>query len=197
MISGFEGSIIGLKYVEPYINNRALAFLVLKPNTAWQGLILGKVFLLSEIAETKNDGYEMTIRSELQAIWQLLVKNYFALSPVQNVSNEKTRCKVIVTYVQQHYMEKVTLEQLSKVLSLSQGACCREFKKYMKCTIFEYLMNYRLNMSSKMLLTTDLSITDIAYKCGFNGASYFIEQFKKKTGETPYTYKRSREGELS
>ena len=53
-------------------------------------------------------------------------------------------------------------------------------------------MNYRINMSSKMLLTTDASITDIAYKCGFNGASYFIEQFKKKTGETPYTYKNSR-----
>lgn len=192
LISGFEGSIIGTKYVEPYINNAALAYLILKPDTAWQKAILDKTFLLAELYESKAAVYEMEVRIQLQTIWQILVKNYFALSPVQNVSSEKTRCKAIITYVQQHYMDKVTLEQLSKVLNLSQGACCREFKKYMKCTIFEYLMNYRLTMSSKMLLTTDTSITDVAYKCGFNGASYFIEQFKKKTGETPYTYKNSR-----
>jgi len=192
LISGFEGSIIGAKYVEPYINNAALTYLILKPTVIWQKQILEKVFSLAEIYENKKDGYEMDMRSQLQFIWQILVKNYFVLSPVQTVSSEKVRCKTIITYVQQHYMEKVTLEQVSKVLSLSQGACCREFKKYMKCTIFEYLMNYRLNMSSKMLLTTDASITDIAYKCGFNGASYFIEQFKKKTGETPYKYKNAR-----
>lgn len=192
LISGFEGSIVGAKYVEPYINNAALPYLILKPSTEWQQKILSKIYLLAELYENKIAGYELEVHIQLQIIWQFLVKNYFALSPVPNVSSEKIRCKAIVTYVQQHYMEKVTLEQLSKVLSLSQGACCREFKKYMKCTIFEYLMNYRINMSAKMLLTTDASITDIAYKCGFNGASYFIEQFKKKTGETPYTYKNAR-----
>ena len=192
LIAGFEGSIIGAKYVEPYINNAALPYVVLKPDVAWQQQILQELPDMAQWAEHKETGYEMELRSQLEALWQLLVKNYFTLSPVQNVSSEKNRCKTIITYIQEHYMEKVTLEQLAQVLNLSQGACCREFKKYMKCTIFEYLINYRLTMSAKMLLTSDASVTDIAYQCGFNGASYFIEQFKKKTGETPYLYRSTR-----
>ena len=80
MISGFEGSIIGAKYVEPYINNAALTYLILKPTVIWQKQILEKVFSLAEIYENKKDGYEMDMRSQLQFIWQILVKNYFVIN---------------------------------------------------------------------------------------------------------------------
>ena len=44
-ISGFEGSIVGAKYVEPYINNAALPYMILKPSTEWQQKILSKILV--------------------------------------------------------------------------------------------------------------------------------------------------------
>lgn len=62
----------------------------------------------------------------------------------------------------------------------------------MKCTIFEYIINYRLVVSGKLLLTTNDSISSIAYQCGFGSTSYFIEKFKKKTGVSPLVYRKEK-----
>lgn len=89
-------------------------------------------------------------------------------------------------------MEKIELNDLAKEVNLSKSTCCREFKKYMNCTIFEYIINYRLVASSNLLITTNNSISDIAYQCGFGSTSYFIEKFKMKTGVSPSIYRRQK-----
>lgn len=84
------------------------------------------------------------------------------------------------------------MDDISSQVNLSKGACCREFKKYMNCSIFEYITNYRLVESEKLLITTNESITDIAYKCDFASASYFIEKFKLQTGMSPFVYRKKK-----
>ena len=63
------------------------------------------------------------------------------------------------------------------------------FKKMTNRTPIDYLNVYRIEMASKKIINTDLSITDIAFSCGFNDLSYFIKTFKKITGITPRKYK--------
>lgn len=63
----------------------------------------------------------------------------------------------------------------------------------MNCSIFEYITNYRLVESEKLLITTNESITDIAYKCGFASASYFIEKFKLQTVMSPFIYRKKKQ----
>lgn len=52
-----------------------------------------------------------------------------------------------------------------------------------------YLSSYRVMVGMELLRTTDLDITDIAFRAGFNDSSYFIQAFKKKNGMTPKQYR--------
>lgn len=90
-------------------------------------------------------------------------------------------------------MEKINLKDISNQVNLSKSACCREFKKHMNCSIFEYITNYRLIVSENLLITTNESITNIAYQCGFGSASYYIEKFKLQTGVSPFVYRKKKQ----
>ena len=59
---------------------------------------------------------------------------------------------------------------------------------YLTNLIIEYLNFYRIEIACEQLLSTDLSVTDIAINCGFNDVSYFIKTFKKYKGITPKQY---------
>ena len=192
LVAGFEGSVIGRKYVQPYLENAALPYLVLNNTEPWQNAILEQIKILGRLFENKAPYYEWEMTIILQQIWLELVKNSFASRALPAEAVTKPTCKQIIGFIRQHYMEKVNLADLAQLVSMSESACCREFKRAMKCTIFEYLMNYRLSESARLLLTTEASITEIAYQCGFSSASYFIDQFKKKTDTTPLAYRKDK-----
>jgi AraC-like DNA-binding protein len=191
LLLGFEGSIQDSKYVSPYIENMAIQYFVLKPEIAWQNRVMDIIRGIYTEYEEGKDNYELDIIIDLLRIWREFILYCFPSFPKNMPGNDKKRCKQIITYIEQHYAEKINLAELAAELHLSQGTCCRNFKEAMKCTIFEYIMDYRIIKSAKMLLTTNDSINEITYKCGFSNASYFIEQFKKKTHMTPNAYRQN------
>ena len=65
---------------------------------------------------------------------------------------------------------------------------CRFFLEMTHRTPIDYLNYQRIEHACYQLVTTDASITDIAYSCGFNDLSYFIKTFKKYKGITPGKY---------
>ena len=75
-------------------------------------------------------------------------------------------------------------------MKFSRGECCRYFKKKMKMTISEYLLEYRLKKSLELLEKTDKNITQIANSIGFNSASNYTAMFKLKLKETPSHYRK-------
>lgn len=189
LICGFYGNIINMKYVIPYLGNENLRYCILKNDTNWQRDILKHLMKIYNEYTSKNIGYELQIIILLLDIWSYMVKNYFSSFPNNKIIYNTSRIKTIINYVHNHYMEKINLKDISKEVNLSNSACCREFKKYMNCSIFEYITNYRLIRSEDLLIRTDESITDIAYKCGFGSASYFIRKFKLQTGVSPFVYR--------
>lgn len=192
LIHSFAGSIINTKYIQPYIDNSAIQYCILKNNINWQAIILEKLLAIYQEYNNEETGFELQIFIALLEIWQTLIKFYFISFPNDEFNNDNSRFKKIIDYINNHYMEKIELTDLAKEVNLSKSACCREFKSYMKCTIFEYIINYRLVISAKLLLTTNDSIASIAYQCGFGSTSYFIEKFKKKTGVSPFVYRKEK-----
>ena len=63
------------------------------------------------------------------------------------------------------------------------------FKKSTAITVVEYKNELKLTKAKKLLVTTNDSITDIAYACGFSSASYFAERFAKSEGMLPLQYR--------
>ena len=100
------------------------------------------------------------------------------------------RIKEILSYIREHFTEKITLDEIAKHLHLSTNECCRFFKKNMNCTLFEYITEYRLSKSMELLEHTDLPVSQIAYESCF-GSSYFIEKFRKNVGMTPAAFRKA------
>ena len=179
--------------MKPYSMDGSIIYCILKNDTKWQKDILQNLEEIYKEYTKRSIGFELQILTLLFSIWNMMVRNYFVSFSNDNVIYNTSRIKTIINYVHNHYSEKINLDDISSQVNLSKGACCREFKKYMNCSIFEYITNYRLVESEKLLITTNESITDIAYKCGFASASYFIEKFKLQTGMSPFIYRKKKQ----
>lgn len=192
LISGFMGSIIYTKYVSPYLEPESPPYCVLKSEQIWQKNILNQLFEIYNAYNQREDIYEFQIQILLLQIWQTLVRYFFLTSSQKDSTIWNTRIRKMIEYINTHSNDNFKLDELASEINLSKSACCREFKKYVKCTIFEYLLDYRLMNSTRLLLTTNDSITSIAYQCGFGSTSYFIEKFKKKSGISPLVYRKEK-----
>lgn len=97
--------------------------------------------------------------------------------------------KPVFSYIEAHYMEKISLEQLSSALHMNKNYFCKFFKEKVGKTPFAYLNEYRINQAAAMLLKQEASITEIALNTGFENMSYFIRQFKHYKGCTPSAFR--------
>ena len=94
-----------------------------------------------------------------------------------------------ISYISANYMHKITLEDLAAHIYLSPSYLCRIFKEEMKTNFSSYLNKVRVEKSKILLLSEQLSITEIAILVGFCDQSYFNKVFKKLTGLTPKKFR--------
>ena len=110
----------------------------------------------------------------------------------ENVVNTRMRC--FLQYVEAHYPEEITLEQLAQSAHVSKSECLRCFRVSLQTTPYQYLMEHRLSCAARLLKETDRSIGDIAEQVGFHQVSHFGKCFKEKTGCTPSEYRKIKQG---
>ena len=97
-----------------------------------------------------------------------------------------------MVYIQEHFMESVTLDDIAGSILVSKSECCRCFKRTTGLSPIEYLMRYRIMESAKHRhRQTHEYISEIAGAVGFNNTSYFNKIFKKYIGCTPTEYRQS------
>ncbi len=101
--------------------------------------------------------------------------------------------KTMLDYIQLHYEEKITLHGLCACAGVNKNKCAALFKQYTNMSPIEYVRYYRIDKSVPLLRKTDLSITEIAYKVGFSGPSFFTETFRQQTGKSPTQVRQSME----
>ena len=96
----------------------------------------------------------------------------------------------IISYIQQNYSAKVTLNDIAIAGNVCRSNCCKIFQKFLNQSPIGYLTEYRLEKSLFLLKTTNYTITEIALQCGFNSSSYFTETFRKELNCTPSDYRK-------
>ncbi len=179
--------------IEPAIENSACPYLYLTYND-WTASIMEK---LDEIYDSFGK-----IPAESLSYFKLM-EDYFTImkSLYENLdiesqtrtseSSDLISLRNMMTFIEEHYMEHITLADIA-----SSGTCCKSkcsllFKKYLRDTPITYTTKLRLRKSLSMLLESTGNIADIAYAYGFNGASYYCETFKKYYGMPPLIYKKN------
>jgi len=100
------------------------------------------------------------------------------------------RMKKMLSWIDIHYTEKITLDDIARAGQLSRSECSRYFKRMLKATPLNDVIDYRLQKSLLLLKQDGSNVTELAYQVGFNSTSYFIERFKKSMNMTPRAFKK-------
>jgi AraC-like DNA-binding protein/mannose-6-phosphate isomerase-like protein (cupin superfamily) len=95
-----------------------------------------------------------------------------------------------ITYINENYAEDITAEQAAEKVNMSYSYFAKSFKAATGRTFTEYLNITRINEAEQMLINTDLSVSEIATRCGYNNISYFISLYKKHKGITPLSERK-------
>lgn len=93
-------------------------------------------------------------------------------------------------YIDKNFTSKITLDDLAQQCYVSKWHLTRLFKQHTGYSPFEYINTKRLEFAKKLLRETDCSITEIAYRAGFNSSSYFSQIFKKSFDTSPESYRK-------
>lgn len=100
----------------------------------------------------------------------------------------------ILTYIATNYSAKLRCDDFLELTHLSKFHLLRLFKKHTGVSLYEYLTNYRINVSKSLLRETQLTVTEIAARVGYGSPNNYIREFKKLAGTTPLQY-RNRQSE--
>lgn len=138
----------------------------------------------------QDEGYRLEMHEMLCKILITLIRRFKKQGRIsENIHVEDTRLKQIILYLEQHYDEQLTLEDVAHKFYLSPSYFSRYFKQQLGTGFINFLMNIRLEHSVKDLLYTTESITYISLKNGFPNTKSFSNLFKKVYGETPHTFR--------
>ena len=88
------------------------------------------------------------------------------------------------------YDTRLTVPELSRSVYITPQYLSRLFRRFLGCSTYEYLMNYRITRAKEMLRANPgMGVADIAHMVGFEEPSHFIVMFKKAVGMTPLAFR--------
>lgn len=179
-------------YVFPVISNLRFPHTILRNSTRWQCDILTDVQRIYQLSVEKEKGSDILIQSLLYHLWSALYIHMPDIDRSYDQSDIRlTALHSMLGYLQKHFDEKITLQDIAAAGNVCQSNCCIIFNDYLHQTPIQYLIGYRLNKSTELLKNTTMNITEIAISSGFSGLSYFAETFRKHFGLSPSEYRNS------
>ncbi|MFK7750547.1 MAG: AraC family transcriptional regulator [Kordia sp.] len=147
----------------------------------------------------KNILQQHTIRqfaSFFEILSMLAQSQYETISSFVNTKNytddEGKRMSAVFEFVMNNYDQKIVLEDIAMIANMTPNAFCKYFKQRTNKTFFKFLTEVRIENACKFLSnSSQLSIADIAYTCGFFNVSNFNRKFKEIKGITPTRFRKS------
>lgn len=149
-----------MRYIEPYLNELC---------NEWK---------------LKKNFYRETSSALLKYIIFKIIGFENENSKVNSVSDK------VLKYISENYDKNITNKKIAEELNYNSCYLNRVIISATGKSLHQYVMNYRVNAALKLLITTEFSIEEIAFKTGFNDISHFSNSFKKATGNPPSYYRK-------
>lgn len=192
LIYGFFQSTINSKYVDPVIQDSMLPAICIDQSESWHKPFREYLLRIIDLDEKKPDFYELDITICLQSMWRLLLE-HITYEPQASRENslEYDRIKKILSYIEENYQNKITLNDIAGHIHLCESECTRLFKRHMNTTLFAFLQEYRIERSLEFL-QDDQPVSAVADKAGFSDPNYYSKVFAKIKGCSPREYRNHR-----
>ena len=140
---------------------------------------------------SREYGYEVALKSHVMSIFLWTVRHCRQRFPTAQAEDINHRLiQRSLDYINSNYAE-VTEADAAAVAGMSNSHYSREFGRCVGRSFRDYLLLTRINAAEKLLLLTDMSVTEIALASGFATSSHFIERFKRLRGMTPSKYRQT------
>lgn len=109
----------------------------------------------------------------------------------KNARNDPGMSEEVITYINEHFAEEISVSDLAAKAGLSHYYFIRAFKRETGFTPHEYILNTRIATAQYLLKNTRLTVKDICYQTGFSCESIFCSAFKNRMEMTPTQYRMS------
>lgn len=193
LLSSNTSSTIYSKYLQPLLNTRIAGFRISEESIDGREIkaLLMRIYELDPSAF----GYELECVELLNRLWlstlRYINENNSNLFYRANDMRQSDRMKEILSYIHEHFNQKIVAIDIANHLNISRSECFRCFKHFMNKTLVEYVNEYRLRRSTILLRETEKSIIDISVECGFEHVSYFSRLFLDAYSMTPLQYRKA------
>ena len=157
---------------------------------AFMRMIEEMILELIEVNDEKKGIYELRTKTLLlRLIAEFAEEDCFHESVMRKNSYLQ---REMISYIQDHFEEKITLEMLADEFHLSQKYISRYFKEQFAISFMQYVGHLRMEKAKDLLRNTELSITEVAMSSGYPSVNLFIRNFKEAYQITPLQYRKSR-----
>lgn len=112
-----------------------------------------------------------------------------ALERISDLKSPHNDIRLALDFIEKNYSEQITIDDMIRDIPVSKYHFIRLFRRMIGITPYQYLTNYRINVSKTLLRSTNKTVSEIAEMCGFLDTSNFITHFKKHTGQKPLGYR--------
>jgi transcriptional regulator GlxA family with amidase domain len=119
--------------------------------------------------------------------YQTLASKNFNIKPDDS---ENERMRKILEFTLDNFQNEITIREMADLANLTVPSFCRYFKSRTRKTFIDYLNEIRVSHARKLLINSELGISQIGLECGFQNLSNFHRIFKNQVGITPLAYRK-------
>lgn len=150
----------------------------------------GQIYLkMDELILLREGENSLLLYSQFLSLLNLILQDA-KIPSARNGKNYETIASA-KRYIEHHFSEPITLTDIAEYVHLSKIYFQNIFKESVGITPHQYLINCRIENAKKLLWNSNISMTDVAEKSGFGCQQYLNKVFKKETGMTPVSYRKS------
>ena len=133
-------------------------------------------------------GRHFTAIALFMQIFSIVARSY---SKIQSVEGRAMLgIADLISHVDKHYAEHVSLKQLAKFAGMSRSTLHRNFRAALGVSPVRYVIQTRISKAAEMLCDPRTNVTEAAFKVGFKDSNYFVRQFRSQLGMTPGVFRR-------
>ncbi len=155
------------------------------------GRLAGMVAQLDHEIRLRPPGYRFMATTHFMEIVGFLSRCYNRI-PTLHAREVRpvTQISDLLSYMEQHYTQPLTINDLLKVAHMSQSSLFRTFRQIMGRSPLDYLIHLRVGKAAQLLQSSTLRIREVSDAVGFVDSNYFTRQFRTITGVSPREYRR-------
>ena len=147
-----------------------------------------ELYRVMELTDPALDSADLIFAKLLEAMLMII-----ADSSGKDATSDETAFPYMqraLIYIQEHFKENPTLTEVAGRLPINERYFCKRFKEYVGMTYKEYLRERKLTYARRLVLSTNMTMTEIAGRCGYGSQSHFNREFKEYFGISPVAMKQ-------